>query len=197
MVYGFKISCEISKDTFEISHKVLNPFIAKLQGVKSLENYDILELWHLTSYWDGSLVVIRWDSMMTSSNGNIFRVMAICAGNSPLPGEFPAQKPVTRNFDVFFDLRLNKRLSKQSWGWWFETLSRPLWRHRNEDQTVSIPSCVVWISSKEAVTVRLINIQNMKPSSLTIFDQNANSNSALNFDWCSGLQCHGDTYEIS
>ena len=50
----------------------------------------------------------------------------------PVPGEFPAQRPVTRSFDVFFDLRLNKRLSKQSWGWWFETLSRPLWRHRNE-----------------------------------------------------------------
>ena len=41
------------------------------------------------------------------------------------------QRPVTRRFDVFFDLRLNKRLSKQPWGWWFETLSRPLWRHRN------------------------------------------------------------------
>ena len=38
---------------------------------------------------------------------------------------------MTRSFDVFFDLRLNKRLSKQSWGWWFETLSRPLWRHCN------------------------------------------------------------------
>ena len=34
-------------------------------------------------------------------------------------------------FDVFFDLRLNKRLSKQSWGWWFGTLSHPLWRHCN------------------------------------------------------------------
>ena len=45
------------------------------------------------------------------------------------PLNFPAQKPVTRSFDVFFYLRLNKRLSKQSWGWWFETLSRPLWHH--------------------------------------------------------------------
>ena len=36
-------------------------------------------------------------------------LLAICAGNSPVPGEFPAQRPVTRNFDVFFDLRLNKR----------------------------------------------------------------------------------------
>ena len=62
-------------------------------------------------------------NMMTSSNGNISALLAIYAGNSPVPGEFPAQRPVTRSFDVFFDLRLNKRLSKQSWGWWFETLS--------------------------------------------------------------------------
>ena len=53
------------------------------------------------------------------------------AGNSPVTGEFPAQRPVTRKFDAFFDLSLNKRLSKQSWSWWCETLSRPLWRHSN------------------------------------------------------------------
>ena len=52
-------------------------------------------------------------------------LLAICAGNSPVPGEFPAQRSVTRSFYVFFDLRPNKRLSKQSWGWWFETLYRP------------------------------------------------------------------------
>ena len=59
-------------------------------------------------------------------------LLAICAGNSPVPGEFPTKRPVTRSFDVFFDLRLNQRLSKQWWGWWFETLSRPLWRQLNE-----------------------------------------------------------------
>ena len=58
-------------------------------------------------------------------------LLVICAGNSPVPGEFPTQRPVTRSFDVFFDLRLNKQLNKQSWGWWFETLSRSLWRHCN------------------------------------------------------------------
>ena len=58
-------------------------------------------------------------------------LLAICAGNSPPPGEFPTQRPVTRSFHVYFDLHPNKRLSKQSWGWWFETPSRPLWRHRN------------------------------------------------------------------
>ena len=58
-------------------------------------------------------------------------LLALCAGNSPVTGEFPSQRPVTRSFDVFFDLRPNKGLSKQSWGWWFETPSRPLWRHCN------------------------------------------------------------------
>ena len=59
-------------------------------------------------------------------------LLAIGAGNSPVPGEFPAQRPVTQNFNVFIDLRLIKRLSKQSRGWWFETLLCPLWRHCNE-----------------------------------------------------------------
>ena len=58
-------------------------------------------------------------------------LLAICAGNSPVTGEFPTQRPVTQSFDVYFDLRPNERLSKQSRGWWFETLSSPLWRHRN------------------------------------------------------------------
>ena len=58
-------------------------------------------------------------------------LLALCAGNSPVPGEFPSQRPVTRGLDVFFDLRLNKQWSKQSWGWWFETSSHPLWRHCN------------------------------------------------------------------
>ena len=58
-------------------------------------------------------------------------LLAICAGNSPVIGEFPAQRPVTQSFDVSFDLRLNTRLSKQWWGWWFETPSCPLWRYCN------------------------------------------------------------------
>ena len=43
-------------------------------------------------------------------------ILAIRAGNSPVTREFPAQRPVTRSFDVFFGLRPNKRLSKESWG---------------------------------------------------------------------------------
>ena len=42
-------------------------------------------------------------------------LLAFRTGNSPV-GEFPTQRPVVRTFEVFFDLRPNKRLSKQSWG---------------------------------------------------------------------------------
>ena len=69
--------------------------------------------------------------MMTPPNGAYSAILTLGAANSPVTGESPSQRPVTRNFDVFFDLRLNKRLSKQSWGWWFETPSCPLCRHCN------------------------------------------------------------------
>ena len=72
---------------------------------------------------------VAWYIMKTSSNGNISALLAICARNSSVTSEFPTQRPVTRSFDVFLDVRLNKRFSKQSWCLWFETPSRPLWRH--------------------------------------------------------------------
>ena len=62
-------------------------------------------------------------------------LLAICTGKSPVTGEFPAHRPATRSFDVFFDLLLNKRLSKQWLDWWFEP-SRPLKRHCNIAFTV-------------------------------------------------------------
>ena len=69
--------------------------------------------------------------MMTSSNGNIFHVTGHLYGEFTGLRWIPAQKPVARSFGVFFDLRLNKRSSKQLWGWWLQTLSCPLWRHCN------------------------------------------------------------------
>ena len=75
-------------------------------------------LHHLTDAW--------WRHQMETFSASL----ALCAGNSPVTGEFPAQRPVTWSF-VFFDLCLNKRLSKQSWGWWCETPSGSLWRQCN------------------------------------------------------------------
>ena len=60
-----------------------------------------------------------------------FALLALCEGNPPVPGGFPSQRLVTRSLDVFFDLRPNKRFSKQPRRRWFETPSRSLWRHYN------------------------------------------------------------------
>ena len=93
-------------------------------------------------YWHGTCASVTWLPCMSWWRHQMVTfsaLLAICAGNSPVPGEFPTQRPVTRSFDVFFDLRLNKQLSKQSWGWWLETLSRPMWRHRNVMSSTHIP----------------------------------------------------------
>ena len=58
-------------------------------------------------------------------------LLPLCAGNSPVTGESPSQRPVTQSFDVFFDLRRNNRLSKQSRRRWFQTPSLSLLRHCN------------------------------------------------------------------
>ena len=83
-------------------------------------SYKMCMQWYLMSWWH---------HQMETFSG----LLDLCAENSPDTGEFPTQRPVTRNFDGFFDLCLTKRLSKQWWGWWFEfeTPSCPLWGHRN------------------------------------------------------------------
>ena len=85
-------------------------------------------------------------SMMTSSNRNIFRVNGPLCEEFTGPGEFPSQRPVARSFDVFFDQRLNKRLNKQPWGWWFETPSWSLWRHCNVN--MNFHDFGIWLESK-------------------------------------------------
>ena len=77
--------------------------------------------------------------------------------NSPVTGEFPSQRTVTRGFDVFFDLRLNKRLSKQSRRRWFETPSRSLRRHCNDDFPFHISNSLTnslwWVWNKRGMRV--------------------------------------------
>ena len=91
---------------------------------------------------------------MTSSNGNIFRVTGSLCGEFTGPGEFPTQRPVTQSFDVFFNLRLNKRLSKQPWGWWFETLSWSLWRQCKD---TSAWQSLIWRQHPHITVVTIMN----------------------------------------
>ena len=93
-------------------------------------------------YW----VVTWWRHQIETFSA----LLAICAGNSPAPGEFPTQRPVTRSFYIFLDLCLNKRLCKQSEGWWFETLSRPLWRQCND---------IKWRHNSPSGTSSVVNIE--------------------------------------
>ena len=86
-------------------------------------------------------------------------LLVICAGNSPVTDEFPTQRPVKWSVAVFFDLHLNKRLSKQSWGWWFETILRPLWRHCNISRvlraiSVLMPTCYVHNIGNKCSTIQ-------------------------------------------
>ena len=82
---------------------------------------------------------IMW-VMMTSSNGTFSASLVLCERNPPVIGGFPPQRPVTLSFDVFFDLRLNKRLSKRSRRCWFEAPSR---RHWNYHCKSSSAACMI------------------------------------------------------
>ena len=72
-----------------------------------------------------------WWRHQMETFSTLLAIYAVC-GEFTGHQRIPTQRPVTRSVDVFFDLRPNKRLSKQSWGWWFETQSRPFWRHCND-----------------------------------------------------------------
>ena len=122
--YRLRISNWMSLGQHHYLQLLLGPYgFTKLKYQVFVENADDIayvqqHCWHIEIFG----YVIKWQ---------FSALLAICAGNSPVAGEFPTQRPVTQGFDVFFDLRLDKRLIKQRWGWRFATPSHPLWRHHN------------------------------------------------------------------
>ena len=96
-------------------------------GASRLNIIIYLCMWQLCC--QGCASVTWWRHQMKT----FFALLALCVGNSLVTGEFPAQRPVTWSFDILLDLHLNKQLSKQSWGWWFQTPLCPLWRHCKND----------------------------------------------------------------
>ena len=132
------------------------PFPCPMLTSRTLYEQNCNEIWcwckfqvHVSLLPLGSLVIQSW---RRHQMGTFSALLALCAGNSPITGEFPTQRPVTRSFDVFFDLRLNKWLSKQSRGWWFETPLCPLWRHRND----SVPT---WPTCDQVMACRLFSTE--------------------------------------
>ena len=65
----------------------------------------IMELQNIVKFLKIMYTYIPHDDVISA-------LLALCVGNSLITGEFPSQRPVARSFDVFFDLRLNKRLGK-------------------------------------------------------------------------------------
>ena len=117
---------------FEIFHvlqgQIKSPLWLRMtRGRKSHYIYsDHCHIIRLVEYTDHSKYPWWRDQVETLS-----ALLALCARNSPVTGEFPSKRPVTRSFDVFLDLLMNKRLRKQSWGRGIETPSFSLWRHCN------------------------------------------------------------------
>ena len=91
--------------------------------------------------------------------GTFSALLALCAGNLRVTDEFPSQRPVMRGFDGFFDLCQNTRLNNKSRRRWFETMSRSLWRHCNDDESVM---CITTLQHHLSVWVHWVwNIQHM------------------------------------
>ena len=84
------------------------------------------------SYGDTQASHSWWRHKMETFSASL----ALCVGNREITGEFPSQMPLTRSSDVFFYLRPNKRLNKQSICRWFETSLRSLWRHCNVGEKI-------------------------------------------------------------
>ena len=83
----------------------------------------------LALIWDARRVTELNDSWWRHQMETFSALLALYERNSPVTGEFPSQRPVTRSFDVYFDLCLDKWLSKQSRRWGFKTPLHPLLRH--------------------------------------------------------------------
>ena len=122
--------------------------------------------WDLITHWCQNQQHITFNEVCRFIE-NIFD-LALCVGNSPVTGEFPSQRPVTRSFDVFFDLHLNKRLRKQSRCRQYETPSCPLWCHCNviTVQTVLYMSCYIGLLHEQDQILQCIimGIHSLNPS---------------------------------
>ena len=117
--YHWKQGSKVTLQTFQTSDSDISVIFYSC--------WNVIQKWMHDLYGRNVYLMAWWrHSMETFSE-----LLAICAGKSPVTDDFPTQRSVTQSFDVFFGLRLNKWLSKQWWGWWFGTLSRPFWRHCN------------------------------------------------------------------
>ena len=97
-------------------------------SIRSIFDDDVITCKHFARYWP----------FVRGIHRSPVKLLALCEGNPSVTGEFPSQRPMTRSFDLFSDLHLNKQLGEQSRRRWFETPLRSLWRHCNVQGTRNI-----------------------------------------------------------
>ena len=125
-------SYETFNEEYGFIGEIFNPSICSQYGLSITLPSLLFIVSRDCCYWQYWVqVTIRFHSWWRHQMDTFSALLALCAGTSLVIGEFPSQRPVTRSFDVSFDLRLNKRLSKQSRPRWFETPWHPSWRHCN------------------------------------------------------------------
>ena len=111
-------------------------------------------------------------NMMASSNGTFSALLALCERNTLATGGFPSQGQWRGawSFGVFFDLSLNKQLSKRSRRWWFETPSLSQWRHCNENGQNHLQQEDPWFhrSNFKALRLLMLTTWDAKPSAVTM-----------------------------
>ena len=111
---------------FNAEHDFPYAISSQKKNIRFYLHITAAHLWFI--YWSAKVwMMSSWCHQMESFS----TLLALCAGNSPVTGEFPSQRPVTQSFDVFNDLPLDKRWSKQLIRQWFETPSHSLWHHCN------------------------------------------------------------------
>ena len=105
--------------------KHVNAYLSRPPKKIFIDTLNVAWLFHGTVIHHNEYSNTWWRHQMETYSA----LLALCARNSPVTGEFPSQRPVTRSFDDFFDQLLNKQLSEKTRRRWFETLKRSLWRH--------------------------------------------------------------------
>ena len=106
------------------------------------------------------------------------------------------KRPVTVRFGVLFHLHLNIQLSKQSWGWWFETPSCPLWRHCDESYAINTCSGLVHGTSGSK-QINMVNQKDQWRGALMFHIICAWTNNWANNREADDLRCHRAHYDAN
>ena len=151
--------CNLENDRIK-QNRILTPFCVLVNTIfKRFEKYNHPLNWHFSNEKAVPTISLRkWSTKIMIRHDDVIKWKHFprhwpFVRGIHRSGEFPTQRPVTRSFDVFFDLRLNKRLSKQPWGWWFETPSFPLWRQCNGQWLITLTDGI------DCVGVAFLSIQ--------------------------------------